>query len=161
MRSRGVHCMREVELRIYQRPVQVKDEKVHALRQGPAFAEYGLQVLIGLRMIRKTHLGGVPLELSFDSQSDNAQQHPFHERGRHVEIRRGRVSSLAGSDPIAIVTGRTGEQRRPYFVVLHPLNRKQSGLFAVGARRKDAFIPDKDAPVRRRNTRFRILLTAR
>ena len=35
---------------------------------------------------------------------DHAQQHPLDERRGHIEVRNGRVATLGGADPIAIVS---------------------------------------------------------
>src|SRR6476469_9618660 len=66
------------------------------LRERPALAVGWLQVFIGLLVVGEPHLGGIPLQLAFHTERDDAKQHPFHKRGRHIEVGARCVAAFAG-----------------------------------------------------------------
>ncbi len=53
----------------------------------PAFAEGGLDELVGRFVVGDAHIGVVPLELAFKAQRQNAEQNPLSERPRDGKIR--------------------------------------------------------------------------
>src|ERR1035441_5487125 len=76
------------------------------LRDRPALAHRGHEVLVGLHVVGDLHLRRIVLHLAFHPKSDYAEQHPLHEWRRHVEVGTRRVASLAGADPIPVVPRR-------------------------------------------------------
>src|ERR1035438_10464571 len=76
------------------------------LRDRPALAHRGHEVLVSLHVVGDLHLRRIVFQLAFHSKGDHAEQHPLHERRRHVEVGTGRVASLASPDPIPVVQGR-------------------------------------------------------
>src|ERR1017187_2383738 len=76
------------------------------LRDRPALAHGGHEVLVSLHVVGDLHLRRIVFQLAFHPKGDHAEQHPLHERCRHVEVGTGRVASLAGADPIPVVARR-------------------------------------------------------
>src|ERR1035441_5550704 len=76
------------------------------LRDRPALAHRGHEVLVGLHVVGDLHLRRIVLHLAFHPKRDYAEQHPLHERRRYIEVGTRRVASLAGADPIPVVPRR-------------------------------------------------------
>src|SRR5215469_13974046 len=72
----------------------------------PALAEGGFEECRGRGIVDDTHPAGVVFQFAFMAQGDDAEQHPFHERRCHIEVRTGGVAALARTDEIAHVAGR-------------------------------------------------------
>ncbi len=78
----------------------------------PAFAEGGLEELVGFVVVGDAHLVGIVFELAFVAQRDDAEQHPLDKGRGDIEVGAGRVAAFAGADQVAHVAGRAGQQRR-------------------------------------------------
>src|SRR5258708_39817067 len=89
----------------------------------PALTEIGLEEFIGLSVIGNPHLLRIVLELTLLAQRDDAQQHPFHKRRRHIAVRACGVAALAGAAEIQHVAGRTRHERGRHPAIAHLLYR--------------------------------------
>src|ERR1035437_6997544 len=118
------------------------------LRKAPALTEMRrLEVLVGFLVVGEDALLAVPLQLAFEIERHNAQQHSLGERRGESEVRHGsRNAPLAGHDPLRVVPWRAPQDLGRQLSIPHP-RRRQQGDAAFGsftASRQIALVADKN-----------------
>src|ERR1019366_8736663 len=118
------------------------------LRKAPALTETRrLEVLVGFLVVGEDALLAVPLQLAFEIERHNAQQHSLGERRCESEVRHGsRDAPLAGHDPLRVVPWRAPQDLGRQLSIPHP-PRRQQGDAAFGsftASRQIALVADKN-----------------
>src|SRR5436305_11341796 len=117
------------------------------LTELPALAEFRLEELVYFRPVGHAHFSAVPLQLAFEAQSQHTQQNPFGERRRDAEVGARPLATLAGADPVAIVSRRARQKLRRQLIIVHPLRRHQARTLAVGPGGDEALLAHEQAAV--------------
>src|SRR2546421_5888893 len=86
--------------------------------QRPSGAELGLDEPLGVRVVRRTHVRGIPFDLASGTQGDVAQQERLRELGGVGEVGEGLALAPAGVDPLVMVALYARDRRGGRLVIL-------------------------------------------